>query len=66
MDVHRRALAGCIAAVAAALTWPALAVPASVAGRLVPLVQRFALAQAAAAHTAIQTRATVGKTVLVP
>jgi hypothetical protein len=29
-------------------------------------VQRFALAQAAAAHTTIQTRATVGKTVLVP
>lgn len=36
------------------------------AGRLVPLVgQRFPLAEAAAAHTAIETRATVGKTVLV-
>ena len=31
-------------------------------GRLVPLVQRFALAQAAAAHKAIEARATVGKT----
>src|SRR5919197_51024 len=35
-------------------------------GRLVPLVQRFALADAAAAHTALETRATVGKVVLVP
>jgi NADPH:quinone reductase len=35
-------------------------------GRLVPLVQRFALAHAAAAHEAIESRATVGKTVLVP
>jgi NADPH:quinone reductase len=34
--------------------------------RLVPLVQRFALAEAAAAHEAIERRATVGKTVLVP
>jgi NADPH:quinone reductase len=34
--------------------------------RLVPLTQRFPLAQAAAAHTALETRATVGKTVLVP
>ena len=42
------------------------ALAAAAGGRLVPLVQRFALAQAAAAHTAIQTRATVGKTVLVP
>jgi len=42
------------------------ALAAAADGRLVPLVQRFALAQAAAAHTAIQTRATVGKTVLVP
>ena len=31
-----------------------------------PLVQRFGLAQASAAHTALETRATVGKTVLVP
>ena len=31
-----------------------------------PLVQRFALARARAAHTAIETRATVGKVVLVP
>ena len=42
------------------------ALAAAAEGRLVALVQRFALAQAAAAHTAIQTRATVGKTVLVP
>ena len=42
------------------------ALAAAAGGRLVPLVQRFALAQAAAAHTAIETRATVGKTVLVP
>jgi NADPH2:quinone reductase len=36
------------------------------AGRLVPLVgQRFPLAQAAMAHTAVETRSTVGKTVLV-
>ena len=31
-----------------------------------PLVQRFALARAGAAHAAIETRATVGKVVLVP
>ena len=37
------------------------------AGRLVPLIgPRFALAEAAAAHRALETRATVGKTVLVP
>lgn len=37
------------------------------AGRLVPLVgQHFPLADAAAAHRALETRATVGKTVLVP
>jgi NADPH:quinone reductase len=43
------------------------ALAAAASGRLVPLVgQRFALAQAAAAHTAIEARATVGKTVLVP
>lgn len=48
-----------------ALATQALAEAAS--GRLVPLVgQRFALADAAAAHTAIETRATMGKTVLVP
>jgi NADPH:quinone reductase len=42
------------------------ALAAAADGRLVPLVQRFALADAAAAHEAIETRATVGKTVLVP
>jgi NADPH2:quinone reductase len=37
------------------------------AGRLVPLVeQTFPLADAAAAHTALETRATVGKVVLIP
>jgi NADPH2:quinone reductase len=40
---------------------------AAAAGELVPLVgQRFPLAEAAAAHRAIEARATVGKTVLVP
>jgi NADPH2:quinone reductase len=42
------------------------ALAAAADGRLVPRVQRFALAQAAAAHEAIESRATVGKTVLVP
>ena len=36
------------------------------AGRLVPAVTRFSLADAAAAHAAIEARATEGKTVLVP
>ncbi|MCK8680576.1 zinc-binding dehydrogenase [Streptomyces lichenis] len=36
------------------------------AGRLRPAVQRFPLAEAAAAHLALETRATVGKVVLVP
>lgn len=35
-------------------------------GRLAPLVQRFPLAEAAAAHAALEARATVGKAVLVP
>ncbi|MFF8290844.1 zinc-binding dehydrogenase [Streptomyces sp. NPDC016309] len=35
-------------------------------GRLRPAVQRFPLAEAAAAHRALETRATVGKVVLVP
>ena len=42
------------------------ALAAAAEGRLVPVVQRFALAEAAAAHEAIERRATVGKTVLVP
>ncbi|MEV0371097.1 zinc-binding dehydrogenase [Streptomyces sp. NPDC050636] len=36
------------------------------AGRLVPAVQSFPLAEAAAAHRALETRATMGKVVLVP
>ncbi|MFJ5264250.1 zinc-binding dehydrogenase [Streptomyces sp. NPDC088387] len=36
------------------------------AGRLVPAVQRFPLAGAAAAHRALESRATVGKVVLEP
>ena len=36
------------------------------AGRLRPALQRFPLAQAAAAHRALQTRGTVGKVVLEP
>lgn len=42
------------------------ALAAAAEGRLVPLVRRFALAEAPAAHAAIEARATVGKTVLVP
>jgi NADPH2:quinone reductase len=36
------------------------------AGRLVPAVQRFPLAQAAAAHRALESRGTIGKVVLEP
>jgi NADPH2:quinone reductase len=39
---------------------------AAAAGCLVPLVDRFALARAADAHRALETRATTGKTVLIP
>lgn len=42
-----------------ALAWAA-------SGRLVPAVQAFALKDAAAAHNALESRATVGKVVLVP
>jgi NADPH2:quinone reductase len=35
-------------------------------GRLVPLVQRFRLSEAAAAHAALEARQTVGKVVLLP
>ncbi|MGP3999076.1 zinc-binding dehydrogenase [Streptomyces sp. 8N706] len=36
------------------------------AGRLVPVVQRFPLSEAAAAHRALESRATMGKVVLIP
>ncbi|MFH8568711.1 alcohol dehydrogenase catalytic domain-containing protein [Streptomyces sp. NPDC017993] len=36
------------------------------AGRLIPTVQTFPLAEAAAAHRALETRATMGKVVLIP
>ncbi len=42
------------------------ALAAAASGRLVPVVQRFALADAAAAHEAIEARTTIGKTVLIP
>jgi NADPH2:quinone reductase len=44
----------------------ATALAEAAAGRLVPLLSRFPLADAAAAHTALESRATVGKTVLIP
>jgi NADPH2:quinone reductase len=44
----------------------AAALAEAAAGRLVPLLSRFPLADAAAAHTALESRATVGKTVLIP
>jgi NADPH:quinone reductase len=41
-----------------------LALAALADGRLVPIVQRFPLADAAAAHAALEARQTVGKAVL--
>ncbi len=42
------------------------ALAAVASGELVPAVQRFALARAAEAHTALENRATTGKVVLIP
>jgi NADPH2:quinone reductase len=42
------------------------ALAAAADGSLTPLVSRFTLASAAAAHTALESRATLGKTVLIP
>jgi NADPH:quinone reductase-like Zn-dependent oxidoreductase len=42
------------------------ALAAAAAGRLVPAVQTFPLADAAAAHAALEARATMGKVVLLP
>ena len=44
----------------------AKALAEAAAGRWVPLLSRFPLAGAAAAHAALERRATVGKTVLIP
>jgi NADPH2:quinone reductase len=44
----------------------ARALDEAAAGRLVPAVQPFPLAEAAAAHAALEARATTGKVVLVP
>ena len=44
----------------------AMAIEEIAFGRLVPLIETFALAEAAAAHKAVETRATIGKTVLLP
>jgi NADPH:quinone reductase len=44
----------------------ARALAEAAAGRLTPLLSRFPLADAAAAHTALESRVTVGKTVLIP
>jgi NADPH:quinone reductase len=42
------------------------ALAAAAAGDLVPALQRFPLGDAAAAHTALESRATTGKVVLIP
>ena len=44
----------------------ARALAQAAAGHLVPLISRFPLADAAAAHRALESRATVGKAVLIP
>ncbi|MFD9539085.1 zinc-binding dehydrogenase [Streptomyces sp. NPDC060022] len=43
-----------------------LALAEAAAGRLRPTVQRYPLAEAAAAHRALETRGTIGKVVLIP
>ncbi|MFD4693644.1 zinc-binding dehydrogenase [Streptomyces sp. NPDC058463] len=43
-----------------------LALAEAAAGRLRPTVQRYPLAEAAAAHRALETRGTMGKVVLIP
>jgi NADPH2:quinone reductase len=43
-----------------------MALAEAAAGRLVPVVHRFTLADAAAAHHAVEHRGTIGKTVLIP
>lgn len=43
-----------------------LALAEAAAGRLRPAVQRYPLAEAAAAHRALETRGTMGKVVLIP
>jgi NADPH:quinone reductase len=44
----------------------ARALAEAAAGRLVPLLSRFQLVDVAAAHRALESRVTVGKTVLIP
>jgi NADPH2:quinone reductase len=46
--------------------WEQAALAALTEGRLVPLLTRFPLAEAAAAHTALENRQTIGKVVLIP
>jgi NADPH2:quinone reductase len=71
-DVVRRGLSVTWTLGAASRAWrptrelEAQALAELAAGRLVPDVQTFALKDAPAAHTAMETRATTGKVVLVP
>jgi NADPH2:quinone reductase len=68
-DLYRRGLTVSAAIGARPRTMRALeerALAAAADGSLVPAVERFPLAEAAAAHAAIEARATIGKVVLVP